>query len=217
MFSLSKTTHHATLFVDENRKEITSILMECLKRDQTVYSMHDLSILDIDTARIIASWAQAPYDGNKVILLSFHTATIPAQNALLKVLEEPNTGVYFIIVTSNLESIIPTLYSRLQLQQHTSQGIQRKDSELFLETSTHERMKLTCVTSLLTAKDESGRKDREGLRIFILSLVELLKRKNADHRYILQTIEVASYASDTSSSGKALIEYLALLLPQIKS
>ena len=44
----------------------------------------------------------------------------------------------------------------------------------------------------------------------------VLAENHVEARYITETLEIASYASDPSASGKALIEYLALLLPQIK-
>jgi hypothetical protein len=69
---------------------------------------------------------------------------------------------------------------------------------------------------LLARVDEEGRKDREGVRAFILSIAEALSKAKAQPRYITETIQVASYSSDSSTSGKALIEYLSLLLPVIK-
>ncbi|MEN9338018.1 MAG: hypothetical protein RIQ41_332, partial [Candidatus Parcubacteria bacterium] len=48
------------------------------------------------------------------------------------------------------------------------------------------------------------------------SLVSPLTEKKTNPRYITETLEIASYASDPSASGKALLEYLALLLPVIK-
>lgn len=46
------------------------------------------------------------------ILYDFHLATLPAQNALLKSLEEPPEYAQFILVCSNLNSVLPTIRSR---------------------------------------------------------------------------------------------------------
>ena len=54
------------------------------------------------------------------------------------------------------------------------------------------------------------------MKSFILSVVNVLQEKKSEPRYITETLEIASYASDPSASGKALVEYLALLLPVIK-
>jgi len=49
----------------------------------------------------------------KYIILSANKFSIDAQNALLKVLEEPPKNIIFIIVTSSKTSILPTIFSRL--------------------------------------------------------------------------------------------------------
>ena len=49
----------------------------------------------------------------KYIILSANKFSIDAQNALLKVLEEPPKNIVFIIVTSSKTSILPTIFSRL--------------------------------------------------------------------------------------------------------
>lgn len=216
MSLLTSLTHHATLFVNEDRKNFAETFWKELEQDSLVHIFHDHSVLDIDTARALTSWANTPYEGEKVALLSFHTITLPAQNALLKILEEPRAGVRFILVTSNQESLIPTLYSRLQHRESSDSLPKNNEAQYFLATSHSERMKLPYVMSLLNAKDEEGRKEREGVRTFILSLVDVLTKSSSESKYILATIETASYAGDSSSSGKALLEYLALLLPQTK-
>lgn len=217
MSLITSTTHHATLFVSEDRKNFVEHLWKELQEDSLAHILHDHTVLDIDTARTLTSWVNTPYEGDKVALLSFHTITLPAQNALLKILEEPRAGVRFILVTSNQESLIPTLYSRLQYRQNKDSDSKNSEAVQFLATSSGERMKLPYITSLLTAKDEEGRKEREAVRAFIFSLVEILAQNNTDRKYILTTIKTASYAGDSSSSGKALLEYLALLLPQTKT
>ena len=210
--------HHAALFVHYNRKEYANIVWDMLKANSLAHVFHDVTVVDIDTARVLTRWANTPYAGEKVALISFHSITLPAQNALLKILEEPRALVKFILVTTNKESIVPTLLSRLQ-EQVVGKIESKNDSNaiLFLVTPYAERMKLAHIISLLGAVDEEGRKDREGVRTFILSLTQILSQNKAHVRYIEEVISVASYAGDSSSSGKALLEYLSLLLPQMKT
>lgn len=49
------------------------------------------------------------------ILLNFDLATIPAQNAFLKSLEEPPEHIKFYLVAENLQNILPTVQSRCQI------------------------------------------------------------------------------------------------------
>ena len=215
--SIIITNHHALLFTPPNRKSFAETLWRNLERQSLGHVFHNLSVLDIDTARSIVSWVNSPYEGARTAVLSFHTITLPAQNALLKILEEPKAGVKFILVTSNKEALIPTLLSRLQEQKIKDEiKITTTQAEEFLQTPFNERMKLSSVVSLLSRTDEEGRKDREAVQEFILSLIPPLHRDPQYAQYILKVTEMASYAGDPSSSGKAIIEYLALLLPELK-
>jgi hypothetical protein len=210
-------SHHATLFIHNDRKVYTEKIWEELASNSIAHILHDQTVIDIDTARKLISWANTPYEGKKTALVSFHTITIPAQNALLKIVEEPRSGVRFIFVTTNKDAIIPTLYSRLQEKSIEMDFIEKNDNaEIFLTTPNTQRIKLPCIVQLLTKVDEEGRKDREAVRTFILSLIPLLTKNNVSPKYITETLEASSYASDPSSSGKALLEYLSLLLPQTK-
>jgi hypothetical protein len=210
--------HHAVLLIHDNRESVASALFEELRARSPVHKLINQTVLDIDTARNIIGWANTPYNDEKVALITFHTATIPAQNALLKVLEEPKQGIKFILLTSNKDHLLDTVLSRVQLVDITydNSKVDNNNAIFFLKAKHSERMKIASVTKLLASEDEEGRKDREKVREFILSLAEVLKESNVSSRYILEVIECASYASDPSASGKALLEYLSLLLPVTK-
>ncbi len=212
--------HHAVLLLSDEREAEGLALWNELQAVSPAHRFFDQTVLDIETARTIISWANTPYNEEKVGLVSFHSAGIPAQNAMLKILEEPKMGVRFILITSNKENLLPTVISRLREVQATSNDKRVTSNEsaiLFLETKPTLRIKLPFVAELLSREDEEGRKDREAVRNFILQVVEVLTiEKTGTSRYIEETIEMASYAGDPSASGKAILEYLALLLPQTK-
>lgn len=54
-------------------------------------------------------------DRRFLLLLDLQTASIPAQNALLKHLEEPPVANHFVILTTTLEKIAPTILSRVKV------------------------------------------------------------------------------------------------------
>jgi hypothetical protein len=210
--------HHAVLVVHSLREEVGSGLWNELQVLSPVHRFFNQTVLDIDTARSIIHWSNIPYNDEKIALISFHTAGIPAQNAMLKVLEEPRVGVRFILLTSNKANLIGTVLSRVHhIDERKEDGKISPHAKEFLHTPHAARMKLPFIVELLARVDEEGRKDREGVRAFILSLSEALSKEKVEARYIQETLEVASYASDPSASGKALLEYLALLLPQTKN
>lgn len=210
--------HHAVLITHSDRASYGEALWNELSALSPAHRYFNQTVLDIETARAIISWAQTPYNDERIALISFHTAGLPAQNAMLKVLEEPRPGTRLVLLTSNASNLIDTVLSRV----HHVRGIDNTASihtshaEEFLRTSPSFRMKLSFVVDILAQLDEEGRKDREAVREFILCLVSALSEARVEPRFITETLQVASYASDPSASGKALLEYLALLLPQIK-
>lgn len=210
--------HHAILITHPDRKDVATKLWTELEVLSPAHRLFAQTVLDIDGARQIISWAKSSYDGERIGLISFHTIGIPAQNALLKILEEPSEKTRFILVTSNKTNLIETVLSRLHQHEledtlDTTTGI----AKLYLSTPPTQRMKLELITKLLARTDEEDRKDREAVRSFILSITDSLPTTKEYAPYTAEVLEIASYAADPSSSGKALLEYLSLLLPQTKS
>lgn len=210
--------HHAVLVTHLDRGPYGDSLWDELSQLSPAHRYFNQTVLDIDTARKIISWAQAPYNDERIALISFHTAGIPAQNAMLKILEEPRPRTRFVILTSNAANLLPTIMSRVHhvRSEESEVNLDRKHAEEFLRTSYAFRMKLSFVVDLLARIDEEGRKDREAIRSFLLSVAGALSSARVSPHYVQETLELASYASDPSASGKALLEYLALLLPQMK-
>ncbi len=210
--------HHAVLISHENRVVYSNELWDELRLLSPANRFFNATVLDIDTAREIISYASSSYSGEKVILISFHTASLPAQNAMLKILEEPKSTVRFIIITTTKDNLIGTVQSRMRhLHIGNTRDALSSHAYEFLLTTPSMRTKLPYVVTLLAQVDEEGRKDRESVKGFILSLAEVLQVNKVESKYILETLEIAMYASDPSTSGKALIEYLALLLPVVKA
>jgi hypothetical protein len=217
MIEISTLTHHATLFTHEKRKEVSGIIWKNLKLQSIANVVYDVTVIDIDTARKLIAWSNTPYHEPKVAFLTFHSITIQAQNALLKLFEEPRKGIQFILVTHHKNTLLPTLLSRLE---HRDLGeiiipnnATQNHAEEFLTTHYSQRMKLPYIITLITRVDEEDRKDREGVKNFITSLAETISTKEKFSSHTLETLTMAAYAGDPSSSGKAILEYLSLLLP----
>ena len=150
-----------------------------------------------------------------MLFRSFHTITIPAQNALLKVLEEPQVDSRFILITSHIEGLLPTVRSRLSLEKVTEEHSTQSDVKVFLKSAPASRMKLEEIETLLEARDNEDRKDREKLQVFVSNLLEVLVKEKVDSLITKEVATLALYASDPSSSGKSLLEYLSLRVPRI--
>ncbi|MFZ2257765.1 MAG: AAA family ATPase [Clostridiaceae bacterium] len=67
-----------------------------------------------EVRRIIGEANIMPFEGNRKVIIIYNgeLMTTQAQNGLLKTIEEPQPGVYFIILTKTLDNLLPTIRSR---------------------------------------------------------------------------------------------------------
>lgn len=74
-----------------------------------------------DVRNIINEVGKKPYEGDKKVLILYKCdkLTTQAQNALLKTIEEPPEGVYLILLSDSLETILDTIKSRCQIYKLT--------------------------------------------------------------------------------------------------
>lgn len=71
----------------------------------------------IEDAKEVIAEAYKAEDKLKILILGAKSFTIPAQNALLKILEEPPRNIAFILLAPNKSTFLPTVRSRLTLTQ----------------------------------------------------------------------------------------------------
>jgi len=104
----------ASQLVDEYKKGAAKPLST--SRVDTVEP--DSGRISISTIRSLyqtTSYRRAGGQFQLVIVHEAQTMTIPAQNAFLKLLEEPPSGVRFILTCPHPQALIPTIRSRCQL------------------------------------------------------------------------------------------------------
>lgn len=71
----------------------------------------------IEDAKEVIAEAYKAEEKLKTLILGAKSFTIPAQNALLKILEEPPRNIAFILLAPNKSTFLPTVRSRLTLTQ----------------------------------------------------------------------------------------------------
>lgn len=83
---------------------------------------HDLS--PVSLVRALASWAYTSGGSGKrvVIIEEAHTMGDAARNAMLKILEEPPTDIFFVLTSSRRPAMIPTILSRLRTYEIAPRG-----------------------------------------------------------------------------------------------
>lgn len=83
----------------------------------------DQPSITIKTIRSLKTWVSTkPFqaDHKTVLIHRAHTMTLPAQNALLKTLEEPPPQVLIYLTCPNPHLLLPTIVSRCQIISSTS-------------------------------------------------------------------------------------------------
>ena len=88
------------------------------QNDPDTYILDEEKKIGIDIIRHLQIWLQKkPYQALKKIVLvkKAENLTIPAQNAFLKILEEPPKSSIIILATQNTNLLLPTITSRCQI------------------------------------------------------------------------------------------------------
>lgn len=171
--------------------------------------------LGIDDARMLVERAarRPAAAAQQLFFIGFRFATIEAQNALLKLLEEPTGDSVFFLITPSGEHLLPTLRSRLQKYEL---GIQNQESG---NTSAKKFLNASISVRLEILKDIIEEKDK-GRAVELLNGIEtLLSKKDIiapELSAALRVVEQArDYLHDRAPSVKMLLEHVALRLPTI--
>jgi hypothetical protein len=161
-------------------------------------------------------------------IIAISSITIEAQQALLKLLEEPRLGLTLVLVVPH-GTLLPTLRSRMleypERLKFTAQKVLGSASlqpDIFAQQistflKAPSKVRSATITELL--KDDEGTRERvraflNGLEVELhAKLVESQGKK--EFREALEDVaRVRSYAGDRSPSFKMLLEHLALVLPK---
>lgn len=148
---------------------------------------------------------QAPLSDIQVFVITAETFLREAQNALLKLLEEPSHHTYFYILLPSVRDLLPTVRSRLAYGGTVSEThTYTEHAQKYLHASKKEQLALL--------EPIIKKKDRGEARKFLQALEAVTHtngvQKNAS---LLQEIYfVRTYLTDRSSSLKMLLEHLVV-------
>ncbi|KND49897.1 MAG: DNA polymerase III delta prime subunit [Parcubacteria bacterium C7867-002] len=148
--------------------------------------------------------------GKKIFIISMDGITIEAQNALLKLLEEPAEYAYFFLIIPSGHLLLPTVKSRMIPIETASEKETTGEGEKFLKLSVAKRLDM--IKGLLD--DISKEKKTKQHAIQLLHDIEaaLYTRKGvAKAAAALRALDIAKkYSSDRAPSLKMLLESVAL-------
>jgi len=221
--SLETLSHHAYLLVggETIHADLVSILDTKFKlhvRGNPDFFDQSFENFTIDDARELKAnhnTRPAGDSGKKVFVLTMNGITVEAQNALLKLLEEPAEYALFFLLVPSLHIILPTVRSRLAIiNLHDSSNV--GDSEVsaeakaFLKLSQPERLEF--VKSLVD--DISKEKKTKQDAIDFLNAIEGVIYRELGVKNGNKQLEIIGntkkYLTDRAPSIKMLLEYVSL-------
>jgi DNA polymerase III delta prime subunit len=105
---------HAYLLVGKEKDKIDTKVAEIVEELKAI--RYDNELAHIAQVRELKSFTQLKVDGPiAIVVQNIEVASTAALNAFLKMLEEPQESIYFILTTNNIHRVIPTVQSRCQV------------------------------------------------------------------------------------------------------
>ena len=191
---------------------IVNSIEDSLNKFLAVYPIHQTRVIkneekdefQIEQANKTLKEAYIASNETKYLFLCGATFRVEAQNALLKILEEPPKNIVFILLVSSKNSLLPTIYSRLPYK-NLKKVVEKDDIELNIKkldlkdiyTFIKNNQKITkdeainiVETILIKANKENVKLNQKVLDIFFKSikLLELNSKPTTVLTYLLLSI-----------------------------
>lgn len=211
--------HHSYLLEGDVEPTYNELLKTLTETGVSVLGNPDVFIKDyenllIDDVREIKDFeSESKVDkfGRKIIILKTRMFSYPAQNALLKVFEEPREGVVFFLILPDATKLFPTLRSRLfsLTGSFAADDEIREDARKFLQMSSKDRLafikKFTDMESKVLLKEKT---------IKFLSFLEkeFLDKPLEEKKKVEEIYLAKKYIGDQGSSPKILLEHVAVTI-----
>lgn len=187
-----------------------------------------------DARRVTELAAGVAFAGeSKVVIIAASRAYHEAQNALLKVFEEPPAGTYLFFILPSLGGLLPTLRSRVQVLSRMSDiscptldvGHDMSDIlEIVIEFLKGTKEKRSAIIKRLTSgKDDEKKRELRDEAIALVNGIEAaayeaMQKERGDGEAIaallsdIATLRIHLY--DRSAPVKMILEHLALVIPK---
>ncbi len=225
LYIKDKNLHHAYCIVG-NADEIVSELENFLKKELGFKTEGNpdfwrgvYDVMDIEDSRTIKNLHgnKPVLSDKKIFIVSANFITEKAQNAMLKLFEEPRGDTHFFLIIPSANGLIATLKSRMNIIEHSGKSDSAIDVKKFIKMPMGEKMEE--IKNLMESITDEEKSKIEVSK-FINALESELKNKTdfskegKSKTEMFERMEkVRQYASEQSPSLKMLLEYLALVLP----
>ena len=144
-------THHARLYISTDASRVVASIRDIEEANSEII-LFQAETLSIDEVRRIIQMAyQTPgAKAYRLLLITAGAIAIEAQQAFLKILEEPPVTTRFVLVLSSVAGLLPTVQSRLSLV-HTEHS--SNISDLFLRfLSSDQKVRIDMIADIAKRK-----------------------------------------------------------------
>lgn|SRR3989338_1793987 len=221
----SKAHLHHAYCVEGNRRGALASIKTFIEKELclSIVGNPDVLFFDFDTFTIdngrnlIELSSRKALGERKVFVVAFNFINQEAQNALLKLTEEPSPNTHFFIVVPSAAIFLPTLKSRLLIvsrsDSHEGETNENKKSDEFVKSTIKRRLESAKALASLVSDDEQS-------KIEILEFLERLERHirgngELDKRKALvleEVIKAKRQIFTRSPSLKMILEHLCLVI-----
>lgn len=181
-------------------------------------------LFSVEDARRVAELAAgAPFSGEyKVVIVAADRVYHEAQNALLKLFEEPPAGMHFFLVLPTLGGVLPTLLSRVSVLKGDMVPPDSPISDMttaFIEGSKEKRSAI--IKKLVSGKDEDARREQRDEVIQLVNDIEAIaytalheKKQKALTALLSDIAVLREYLYARSAPVRMILEHLSIVLPK---
>lgn len=202
--------HHATLYIGSSLEAAALPASVRVSGNDIIHEVFPDLLTVADARRIAQSAARMPIESAERVLVIFaNRIGNEAQNALLKLLEDPPGHTRFVLVVPTVTMLLPTVRSRLQLESTVNDvGVTTESGSAFLQATYKDR--LGTIERLHKAKD------RVTMRAMLTDIGNYVSQQSVSSECMRAATTALQYRDFSGASMKMWLEYLALLLPIVK-
>jgi len=169
---------HAYLVIGQKDKVENTVKKQALKIKATLI---EFPLNNVNDTKMLSEYCSLVLAKKTVVYInSIDNASTEALNAFLKILEEPQANLFFILTASNMSSVLPTILSRCQIISTTKIEVDEKDYGEIVEF-----LKMETGTKLsFLDKIKEREQALDFLTSFIFSCHRMLLKTDSKHENI---------------------------------
>lgn len=208
LFGKHPLGHHA--YMVESPVSLVADIELIIKKECYSYVFaHRYDSFKIADAREIKQLQSQRTEKSSLFILDIAIINVEAQNALLKIIEEPTVNTFFIFITPSRYVLLPTLRSRLEIITYKVSALKPGKIDLEIFFSQPLQKVFEYIKSL--TDDKSEEKISKDHVIYFCNELESALQNRPEFKKILPTIFTArDYVHSNGASIKMILDNIAM-------